>query len=156
MTKRNPNPRLAKIHRSYTVEEVACLYGTHRNTVRNWIKQGLAINDDKRPILILGRALVAFLHIRREKNKKTCQLSEIYCVKCRIPKAPAGDMVEYQAQTEMLGNLIAICPDCNSIMNRRVSFSKLAQFCGHMTITMPHALQHINESNQPSVNCDFK
>lgn len=34
MGKRHPNPRLAKIHRSYTVEEVAGVFGVHRNTVR--------------------------------------------------------------------------------------------------------------------------
>jgi hypothetical protein len=35
------NPRRAKLHRSYTVEETARLFGVHRNTVRAWLKQGL-------------------------------------------------------------------------------------------------------------------
>ena len=34
MAKRHQNPRLAKIHRSYKVDEIADLYGTHKNTVR--------------------------------------------------------------------------------------------------------------------------
>jgi hypothetical protein len=38
MGTRHPNPRLAKIHRNYTVEEVANVFGVHRNTVRQWIK----------------------------------------------------------------------------------------------------------------------
>ncbi len=37
MGKRLPNPRLAKIHRSYTVEETANQFGIHKNTVGNWI-----------------------------------------------------------------------------------------------------------------------
>ena len=43
-----PNPRLAKIHRSYTVDEIATLYGVHRNTVRAWIARGLATVDQRR------------------------------------------------------------------------------------------------------------
>ena len=61
MATRHPNYRLAKIHRNYTVEEVARLFGVHRNTVREWIKRGLPTSDDKRPKLILGRDLIAFL-----------------------------------------------------------------------------------------------
>ena len=156
MPKRHPNPRLAKIHRNYTVEEIANLFGIHRNTVREWIKRGLPTSDQKRPFLILGRDLVAFLQARRKKNKRPCKPGEIYCVRCRAPKAPAGDMADYQTVTETLGNLVAICPDCGSIINRRVSLAKLEQIRGQLDITMPQALRHIRESAQPSVNSDLR
>ena len=156
MAKRHPNPRLVKIHRNYTVEEIASLFGIHRNTVREWVKRGLPTSDDKRPMLILGRDLRAYLQTRRVKNKRPCQPGELYCVRCRTPKAPAGDMVEYKPVTETLGNLIAICPDCNAIMNRRVSLAKLALVRGQMDITMPQALRHIRESTHPSVNSDLQ
>jgi len=154
--KRHPNPRLAKIHRSYTVEEVASLYGVHRNTVREWVRRGLPTSDDRRPMLILGRDLVAFLHAQRTKNKRTCQPGEIYCVRCRAPKTPAGDMADYDAVTATLGNLIAICSTCETIIYRRVSLAKLAQVRGKLDITMPQALPHIGETAQPSVNSDFR
>jgi hypothetical protein len=64
--------------------------------------------------------------------------------------------VEYKPVTETLGNLVAICPDCVAIMNRRVSFAKLEQIRGHLRITMPQALRHIVESGQPSVNSDLE
>lgn len=32
MATRHPNPRLAKIHRTYTVEEIAYLLGVHKNS----------------------------------------------------------------------------------------------------------------------------
>jgi len=156
MSKRHPNPRLPKIHRTYTVEEVAALFGVHRNTVREWVKRGLPTNDDRRPMLILGRDLVAFLHARRAKNKQTCQPGEIYCVRCRAPKAPAGDMADYQPVTETLGNLIAICSDCEAIIYRRVNLTKLEQVRGKLDITMPQALPHIDESAQPCVNSDLR
>ncbi len=54
MSKRHPNPRLVKIHRSYTVEETATVCGVHRNTVRQWIKTGLPTLDARRPVLMQG------------------------------------------------------------------------------------------------------
>lgn len=156
MAKRHPNHRLAKIHRNYTVEEIASLFGIHRNTVREWVKRGLPTSDDKRPMLILGRDLSAFLQARRAKNKRPCQPGEIYCVRCRAPKPPAGDMADYQAMTETLGNLIGICPSCESMMFRRVNLSKLGLVRGKLDITMPQALSHIDESTQPSVNSDLR
>lgn len=156
MRKRLHNPNLAKIHRNYTVEEAAELYGVFKGTVRAWIKSGLPVLNDKRPMLILGSDLVAFHQSRRTKNKQQCKPGEMYCVRCRAPRKPAGDMADCRIITEKIGNLEAICPDCNKIMNRRVSLSKLKQVFGEITITLPQALQHINESNQPTVNSDLK
>lgn len=156
MKKRLHNPNIAKIHRNYTVEEVASLYDVFKGTVRAWIKTGLPTLNDKRPMLILGRDLVAFHQARRTKNKQQCKPGEIYCVRCRAPKKPAGDMADYQIITDKIGNLEAICPDCDKIMNRRVNISKLEQIRGKMNITLPQALEHIIDSNQPSVNSDLK
>lgn len=153
---RHQNHRLVKIHRSYTVEEIANLFNIHKNTIRRWVKSGLVTCDEKRPILILGHALAAFLQARRVKNKQPCKPGEIYCVRCRAPKVPAADMAEYSPVTEKVGNLIAICPDCNSIMNRRVSLAKIWQVQGEMDITFPQAMQHIVESTKPTVNSDLR
>jgi hypothetical protein len=155
MANRHPNYRLVKIHRSYAVEEIADLFGIHKNTVRRWVKAGLPTIDDRRPMLILGGELRAFLEARRKKNKRTCRPGEMYCVRCRAPKIPAGDMVDYLPVTEKLGNLKALCPDCDSIMNQRVSTAKLAQVRERMEIAFPQALRHLNESYQPSVNSDL-
>ena len=156
MRKRHPNPRLAKIHRNYTVDEVAQLFDVHRNTVREWVKRGLPTSDGRRPMLILGRDLVAFLTARRGKNKRTCQPGELYCMRCRAPRAPAGDMVDYVALTATLGNLVAICSACEAMMYRRVSLAKLEHVRGNLDITMPQALEHRGESTQPTVNSDLR
>ena len=156
MRKRHPNPRLAKIHRNYTVDEVAHLFDVHRNTVREWVKRGLPTNDGRRPMLILGRDLIAFLTARRAKNKRTCLPGEIYCMRCRVPRAPAGEMVDYLPLTATLGNLVAICSACETMMYRRVSMAKLEQVRGKLDITMPQALEHIGESAQPTVNSDMR
>ena len=108
MSKRHPNPRLAKIHRNHTVEEIAELYRVHKNTVRAWIKEGLPTIDDRRPTLVLGCDLRDFLTVRRQKNKRPCQDGEIYCLRCRVPRVPAGNMADYRPLTPALGHLIGI------------------------------------------------
>ncbi|MGE3601583.1 MAG: helix-turn-helix domain-containing protein [Dehalococcoidia bacterium] len=156
MARRHPNHRLVKIHRSYYVAEVATLLGVHRNTVREWIKRGLPTSDRRRPLLILGRDLAAFLQARRERNRRTCQSGEIYCVRCRAPRSPAGDMVEYEPLTGVLGNLVGICPTCESMIYRRVNLTKLEEVRGKLDVAMPEARRHIDESDQPSVNSDLR
>jgi len=156
MGKRHPNHRLVKIHRSYTVEEIAKLFGIHKNTVRRWVKDGLATVDDRRPMLILGHVLVAFLQVRRAKNKQPLKPGEIYCVRCRSPKSPAGDIAEYFPYTDKFGNLIAICPDCDALMNRRVSIAKIGKIRGKVDISFPEAVRHLIDSTSPTVNDDFK
>lgn len=156
MKKRHPNHRLVKIHRNYTVEDIANLFGIHKNTIRRWIKDGLSTIDDKRPMLILGQVLLAFLQTRRAKNKQPCKPGELYCVRCRSPKSPAGNMVEYSPITEKFGNLIAICPDCDAFMNRRVSLAKIGQDRGKIDISFPEEVRHLIDTANPTVNGDFK
>jgi hypothetical protein len=153
--RRRPNPRLAKIHRSYTVDEVARLFGLHKNSVRQWIKKGLAVIGGKRPILIHGRDLRSFLEARRQQHKRSCQPGQIYCMRCRAPKRPATNWAEYKPLTDALGNLAGICPDCDAIMHRGVSLAKLGLVRGSLDITFPLALRHIGESPNPSVNSDL-
>lgn len=132
------------------------MFDLHKNTVRNWLKIGLATIDGKRPILILGNDLVDFVQNRRRKNKQTCKPGELYCVRCRVPRPAAENMAEYSPMNETTGNLVAICPACNAIMNRKVSLAKIEQVRGEIDITFPEELKHIVERENPSVNCDLR
>ena len=143
MSKRHPNHRLVKIHRNYTVEEVARLLSIHKNTARQWIRSGLPTIDENRPILILGRELISFLQARRAGKKRPCLPGQIYCVRCRSPKFPAGGMVEHRPLNKTVVNARGICPDCNSMMHRCVSLTQIEQFVEKVGITFPQALRHI-------------
>jgi len=134
-----PNYRRVKIHRSYTVEEIACLLNLHKNSVRTWVKAGLPTCDDQRPVLILGSELAAYLQARRKKNKRPCKLGEFYCVRCRLPRVPAGGMVDYKLESETNGRLEAICPVCDCIMNRWIRLAKWEQICGKTEVTITEA-----------------
>lgn len=153
---RHPNHRLVKKHLTYSVEEVATLLGPHRNTVREWLRNGLPVIDQRRPQLIHGKDLVAFLLARRKSNKRPLQPGQLYCLRCREGRIPRGNAAVYQAQTPRLGNLVGVCPVCETRMFRRVNPAKMAQVICQLKVTMPQALEHINESDQPSVNSDFK
>jgi hypothetical protein len=154
--KRRPNHRRVKRLRSYTVEETARLLGIHKNTVHAWIDAGLPTSDRKRPILILGYQLVLFLQTRCKSRKQPCRPGELYCFRCRAPRIPAGNMADYVAVTEKVGNLTAICPKCESIMNQRVSLPKLEAIQAKLEVAFPLAPRRLSESNQPSVNSDLR
>lgn len=154
MGRRYSNYRRVKTHRSYTVEEVASLLLTHKNTVRRWLKAGLPACDDKRPVLILGHELIAFLRANWTKNRKVCGPGKVYCVRCRQPKYPAGRMADFVEITDKIGNLIAICPDCNSIINQWVSTSKLHQIRAILEIKFSPPLGRLSNTSQRAVNGD--
>jgi excisionase family DNA binding protein len=153
---RNYNHRLVKIHRTYTVDEMARLFGAHRNTVRAWLRDGLSPVDRRRPVLVRGQDLVSFLRARRAANKRPCQRGEIYCMKCREPRSPADGRLFYQPMTCTGGNLVGSCPQCGTRMFRRVNLGRLADVVGDLVVAAPEAQQHIAESHQASVNCDFR
>lgn len=156
MRRRRPNHRRVKIHRSYTVEEIARLFGVHKNTVRAWVKAGLETCDQRRPTLILGDVLAEFLKTRRAKNKQSCQPGEIYCVRCRAPRRPALDVAEYQPMTKTVGSLSGICPDCGIMIYRRVSMAKLPLVRGKLEVTFPKGGRSLIESNNPTPDSDFR
>ncbi len=156
MAAARPNPRLAKIHRSYTVDEIAKLYGVHRNTVRAWIARGLPTVDQRRPWLVLGAHLSEFLQARRTAAKRTCRPGEIYCLRCREPRNPAGGAVRYRPITATLGSLEGVCGCCGAGLNRKASLAKLRQVLGELAVTMALDHEHIGDSQEPSLNCDFK
>jgi hypothetical protein len=151
---RRPNPRLVKVHRNYSVEDISRLFGIHKNTVRSWMKQGLKAIDDRRPTLILGRELSRFLHDRRQNAKQSCGPGRIFCIACRAPKVPAGNMAECTRTGPLAGNVCGICPDCHRLIYRRVNLAKIDAIRGELEITFTQPRPRIGESAVLSVNCD--
>lgn len=151
--KRRFEPRRAKIHRSYTVEEVARLYGVHKQTVRNWMKAGLPYLSGRRPHLILGHELRKFHVDRREGARCPCQEGELYCLRCRSPKGPAGDMLDYIPISLVSGNFRGICPTCGGFIHRRVSLAKVDAVKGICEVAYPHGQQRLADTSSPSPDC---
>jgi hypothetical protein len=143
---RRPNWRSVKIHRSYSIDEISRLLKVHKNTVRAWIKRGLPAIDSKRPILINGLDLSGFLVAERNKGKQYCGPGRFYCVRCRAPKAPALRMADYISFSATSGTLQGLCPDCGTLINRRVSLARVDEIRGDLDITFPQAVQRLTDS----------
>ena len=156
MARRTLNYRLVKQHRTYSVEEVAVLFSAHRNTVRHWLKNGLRTIDDRRPLLVQGGDLAQYLKGRRAKSKHPCAPGQIYCLRCRMPRAPAGNAVVYRALTADRGDLVGVCVVCGCRLFRRVSMAKLRASAGELVVGFTDADGHIGKHPYPSLNCDFE
>ena len=148
------NPRLIKLHRCHTVEDVARRLGVHKNTVRAWQRDGLAAIDNSRPTLFLGSVLRAFLEAKRKAAKRPCQPGTIYCFKCRMPRAPAFGLVEYTPFNARSGNLSALCGACGTLMHRRASLSALGVTMPKIDVQISGGQRRISEMQEPSLNCD--
>jgi len=64
-------------------------------------------------------------------------------------------MADFVPITAKVGNLVAICPTCEAIMNKRIGMAKLEQIRKQIDITFPQALKHIGDSHKLSLNSDF-
>jgi excisionase family DNA binding protein len=150
---RRPDRRRVKALRTYTIDEAARTLEVHRNTVRHWIKAGLRVIDDKRPILILGSDLAEYLLRRREARRQPCRAGQMFCLKCRKPQEPAGQMADFVPSSATSGALVGICPSCNHLMYRRVSMARLSEVAGALDVHLTRAQPRIEDTAIPNVNC---
>lgn len=109
-----------KSHRSYEIEEVADLVGVTPQTVRIWIQQGLPALTEKRPYLILGWQLKAFLKSREKDRKKPLLTGEFYCLGCKAPRSAALGLIEHIPLENGRMMLRAFCEVCEQPCNRFV------------------------------------
>lgn len=114
-----------KLHRTYTVPELAKCCGVHKNTVRNWMAKGLDPIGGGRPILFDGATVRTFLAKHKASRKRPCPPGTFYCFRCRQPRPPALGMVEIIASNAQTGNLQALCSTCETPMHRRVGLKAI-------------------------------
>jgi len=151
---RRLNVRRVKIHWSYSISEAAKLLGVHKLTVNRWIKRGLPLIEQKRPFLIHGSDLRDFL-TAQQPRKQPCRAGEIYCVRCRAPKRPACDMVDYIPKTTTTGLLAGICPTCELLIHRMVNVAALSSVRGGLNVTRQRPQQRLTDSSDPIRNVVF-
>lgn len=155
MGKRHPNWQLVKKCRNYTVEEVADLFGLHKNTVRAMRRDGLRPIDDRRPMLFLGGDLANFLRERRAKSKCPLKSNEMYCLRCREAREPAFGDIEYLPATPSGGNLRGLCPACSGLMHRRVSLARMHLMFPEWQAMIRQGQEHIGACDELSLKCDL-
>ena len=127
MASHRVNPYRVQLHRSYSVSELAARCGVHKNSIRNWQRDGLDPVEKRKPLLFHGTVVRAFLVKRRASHKRPCQPGTIFCFRCRDARAPVPDQVEYVPHSPTSGNLGAFCGTCGTQMHRRVREADLAK-----------------------------
>ncbi len=158
MARTRLNPRLAKLNRTYAVDEVGRLYGIHNNTVRRWItKGGLQAIDDRRPTLVHGTVLRAFLTARRAAAKRPTPPGMLHCVGCRDSRAPALGMADFvPSNGGGVGNLRALCGVCGGVMNRRARRDALPLILPDIEVRVVEAALRIEQCPFPCLNSAFE
>jgi hypothetical protein len=149
------NPGRIKTNRSYTIVEAARLLGVHKKTVQRWIGKGLPTCDDARPMLLLGGALRDFLRQERLAGKQRCQSGQLYCVCCRAPKSPAGQMVDFIPTKPTTGYLRGICPDCGTLIHRALSTGVLERVAVGLEVAFPKAQLRLSDTSRAPENVPF-
>jgi hypothetical protein len=126
--KRTYNLRLIRRNLSYSISEIADLFATHPQTVRQWIKAGLETIDGRRPFLVHGGELIRFLSERQSRRKHQCRPEQFFCCRCRTPKRLRNGLVTIRILNERQLCLAGHCQDCDSPMNRVGSVRCLEEY----------------------------
>ncbi len=145
----NYNPNLVKINRSYTFEELAAVFGVHKNTVAAWVKSGLPCLKEMRPFLILGADARTHLKKQRGSKKQKCQPDEFFCMRCKAPIQPAAGFVVYSPITATKGRLSGFCGRCECVVNKFISYASLESYALLFDLEKPKESKHINDSDNP-------
>lgn len=121
---KNYNIRRIRVNYSYSLKEIADLYGINIRTVRAWVKDGLEIIPDCFPYLVYGEDLQNYLKKKQDSKRVKLAPNEFYCVKCKKAVVPKDNTVKLHYKGTTIGKgikdflIIGICPDCLSQINR--------------------------------------
>lgn len=111
---------------AYTAQEISQLLKVNRKTIFRWVKEGLVLLDsEKKPTLVMGDDLKAFIKAKRELKQVKLSWNEFYCLRCR--KAVLGK--RGSERTEKTGKNIGLenryqeiisakCKECDSSVAR--------------------------------------
>lgn len=106
-------------HYSYNIEELTKKLNIDERTIRRWIKDGLqVVPGAKKPILILGGDITAFLTKRKKKHRIRLKIDEFFCVSCKKARRACEGTIE------IIGNRKkAVCEECKSKMCRAINLA---------------------------------
>lgn len=160
--KRKYNPNLIKSKHSYTLSEVAQIYGIDIRTAYSWRKRGLkAIDENSRPYLFWGEEIRRFLEENSKKRKHSLKPGEFFCTTCREPRRSLSDNISIEHTNKSLGNkskqvyLKGICNVCGQSLYLFYSDKKLEELCATGLIVKEHE-KYLYGSGYSSINTQLE
>lgn len=127
--------------RSYTIEEAAEAVGASDQTIRQWIRNGLPAFTEKRPFLIMGSDLKAWLSKGADAIRPKLEIGEFYCLRCKKAVKSAVGAADYRPLSDTHGMLTSFCARCEGPCSRITSGSALSDWGAVLEIggsTPPH------------------
>ena len=132
------SPRGLRKYRIYRVDEAARCLGVCKATVRRWVSDGLPAVSDKRPFLIRGEDLTAFLKARKA-NRRRCALGECFCVRCKAPKRPIALGAHITLSRAGRPQLRGACESCGTSMMKPVKRAETASLAALLADSLRQA-----------------
>ncbi len=151
--KRTYNVRLIKATWPYTVQEIADLFGLHKNVVLRWLKEGLHADRSSRPFLIRGDELSRFLSARMAKRRTKCAPDQFYCFKCRGPSEAYLGIADVAIETPTTLRLMSICAVCSTRVSKAQAVRDLPRIRTRFKIQQLTG-EHVLGRSDASVNVD--
>lgn len=151
--KRTYNTRLIRATWPYTVQEIADLFGIHKNVVLRWLKAGLVADRSTRPFLIRGTELSRFLSDRRAKRRQKCAPAEFYCFKCRSARGAYLNIADITIESVSVLRVKAICAVCSTPVSKAQAVRDLRKIRDRFAIQQMTG-EHLLERAAPSVKVD--
>ena len=137
---------------SYEYHEIARLLNISKGTVRNWVKGGLPAMQEKRPPLIYGAELKAFLKARQARSRCQCQPEEFYCFTCRQPRRAWENAVDVFAMNEKKLRVTGICEVCERTLSKLQPIKNAPAIADMFDVQQWHD-GHLIERMYPNLNC---
>lgn len=152
MANRRHSAQRVKRLRTYNVREAAKVTGATPGTVRHWLRNGLHAVEGCYPTIIRGTDLIDFLKQRNLRRKRPCGPGRLFCLRCKEPRRPAFDEVEFWPDGPQLGSLRGLCTSCTGMMYRRTSVARITAAAGDLRISFPHGEPRLGEP--PHAHCN--
>lgn len=106
----------AKRHRVYSVADVLELKGICRNTLSNWVGEGLSPSPTAGPQVFRGSELNRFIEDRRKRNRKNLLKGQFLCTGCKSGVFPEIESVSIDERKTGGSMAKAACPDCSGLV----------------------------------------
>lgn len=116
-----------RIHRrrTYTFAELAKVSGRSISGLKKWLRKGLKSLGGK-PALLLGSDVLDFMDRQDSQRRRPTSPGTLYCTRCKTPRPPANNQLEYVPRTANVGRVSGTCAECGCKMSQMINPDRFA------------------------------
>lgn len=126
---------MRRVHRrrTYTFAELAIVLCRSISGLKKWLPKGLKSCGGK-PALLMGGDVLDFMKERDTKRRRPTTPGTLYCLRCKVPRQPANNTLEYVPRAENVGRVSGECAVCGCKMSQTANPNRLADTMPGVTI----------------------